>query len=92
MAIQLSHRAKAIKPSPTLSFSAQAQNMIKEGIDVINFSIGEPDFDTPSYIKKAGIEAIKNNFTRYTKSSGIIELREAISAKLMRDNNIECSP
>jgi len=92
MAIQISHRAKAIKPSPTLMVSNLAKEMIAKGIDVINFGVGEPDFDTPEYIKDEAHKAINENFTRYTASSGIIELREAISAKLKRDNNLDCNP
>ncbi|MDA3814260.1 MAG: pyridoxal phosphate-dependent aminotransferase [Candidatus Cloacimonetes bacterium] len=92
MAIQISHRAKAIKPSPTLTVSNLAKQMKAEGIDVINFGVGEPDFNTPNYIKAAAIKAINDNFTRYTESSGIIELRKAISAKLKRDNGLDCDP
>ncbi|MDO9577115.1 MAG: pyridoxal phosphate-dependent aminotransferase [Candidatus Cloacimonadales bacterium] len=92
MSFQISHRAKAIKPSPTLTVSALAKKMRSEGIDVINFGVGEPDFNTPDYIKNAAIKAINDNFTRYTESSGILELRQAIAAKLKRDNNIDCNP
>lgn len=92
MKIQISHRAKAIKPSPTLTVSALAKEMRAEGIDVINFGVGEPDFDTPDYIKQEAHNALDQNFTRYTNSSGILELREAISEKLKRDNNLDCSP
>ncbi|MCK5051501.1 MAG: pyridoxal phosphate-dependent aminotransferase [Candidatus Cloacimonetes bacterium] len=92
MAIQISHRAKAIKPSPTLTVSALAKQMKADGIDVINFGVGEPDFNTPDYIKNEAHKAIDENFTRYTASAGIIELREAIAAKLKRDNNLDCNP
>jgi len=92
MAIQISHRAKAIKPSPTLTVSNLAKEMRAKGIDVINFGVGEPDFDTPEYIKDEAHKAINENFTRYTASSGIIELRKAIAAKMKRDNNLDCSP
>lgn len=92
MHIQLSHRARAIKPSPTLTVSSLAKKMRAKGIDVINFGVGEPDFNTPDYIKEAGKAAIDENFTRYTASSGILELREAIVAKLMRDNGLKCDP
>ena len=88
----LSHRAKAIKPSPTLTVSSKAKEMIARGIDVINFGVGEPDFNTPDFIKEEAKAAIDSNFTRYTASSGIKELREAISTKLKRDNDIECDP
>ncbi len=92
MGIQISHRAKAIKPSPTLMVSSLAKQMKAEGIDVINFGVGEPDFNTPEVIKNAARKAIDDNFTRYTNTAGIIELREAISAKLKRDNNLDCDP
>ncbi len=92
MAIQISHRAKAIKASPTLTVSNLAKEMKAKGIDVINFGVGEPDFDTPDYIKDEAHKAINENFTRYTASSGILELREAIAAKLKRDNNLDCNP
>jgi len=92
MVIQISHRAKAIKPSPTLTVSDLAKEMKAEGIDVINFGVGEPDFDTPDYIKDEAHKAIDDNFTRYTESSGIIELRKAIAAKMKRDNNLDCDP
>ena len=92
MAIQLSHRGRAIKPSPTLTVSALAKAMMQQGEDIINFGVGEPDFPTPQKIKDEAINAINNDFTRYTASSGILELREAISAKLKRDNNLICNP
>jgi aspartate aminotransferase len=92
MAIQLSHRARAIKPSPTLTVSSMATKMKAQGIDVINFGVGEPDFNTPNYIKEEAKKAIDANFTRYTASSGILELREAIAAKLLRDNGLTCNP
>lgn len=92
MNIQLSHRGKAIKPSPTLTVSALAKKMQSEGKDVINFGVGEPDFNTPDYIKEAAKKAIDDNFTRYTPSEGILELRQAIAAKLKRDNGLDYSP
>ncbi len=92
MSIQISHRAKAIKPSPTLMVSALAKQMEAEGVDVINFGVGEPDFNTPDYVKEEAHKAINDNFTHYTASSGIIELREAIAAKMKRDNDLDCSP
>lgn len=91
MAIHLSHRAKAINPSPTLTVSALAKQMQEKGINVINFGVGEPDFNTPQKIKDCAHQAIKDNFTRYTNTSGISSLREAISAKLKRDNDLDCS-
>ncbi|MBC8385648.1 MAG: pyridoxal phosphate-dependent aminotransferase [Candidatus Cloacimonetes bacterium] len=91
MPIKISNRAKSIKPSPTLSISSKAKEMKAEGIDVINFGVGEPDFNTPEYIKNAAKKAIDDNFTRYTAAAGIKELRESISAKLKKDNGLDCN-
>ena len=88
----ISTRTEAIKPSPTLTMHAKAREMNARGIDVINFGVGEPDFNTPEYIKKAGIRAIEENFTRYTAAAGIPELRKVIATKLKNDNNLDYSP
>ncbi|MDD2228010.1 MAG: pyridoxal phosphate-dependent aminotransferase [Candidatus Cloacimonetes bacterium] len=92
MAIKLSNRCKLIKPSPTLTLSAKAKEMRDAGIDVINFGVGEPDFNTPEYIKVAAHKALDANFTRYTANAGIIELRQAICEKLAKDNNLQYTP
>lgn len=92
MAIKLSNRIRMVKPSPTLTLSARAKEMKDSGIDVINFGVGEPDFNTPDYIKSAAHKALDGNFTRYTANAGIIELRKAIAAKLERDNGIKYEP
>lgn len=84
----LSKKAQNISPSITLAITANAKKMKKEGIDVISFGAGEPDFDTPSNIKAAAIDAINKGYTKYTASSGIIELKEAVIKKLHRDNNL----
>ncbi len=89
MEIKLSRRVQQIKPSPTLAITAKAKAMQAEGIDVINFGAGEPDFDTPDNIKKAAIKAIEEGFTKYTAAPGIPELKQAICAKLKRENNLE---
>jgi len=89
---RLSHRARCMQPSPTLKVSALAKKMMKEGIEVINFGVGEPDFNTPEYIKVAAKQAIDDNFTRYTPSAGIIELKEAIIRKFQRDNGLVYEP
>ncbi len=83
--MSLAKRVSLIKPSPTLALEARAKAMKKEGIDVISFSAGEPDFDTPEGIKEAAIRAIKEGFTKYTPSSGIEELRQAVADKLAKD-------
>ncbi|WKV09061.1 pyridoxal phosphate-dependent aminotransferase [Thermoanaerobacterium sp. CMT5567-10] len=86
--MKLSEKARSISPSLTLDITAKANKMRTLGIDVIGFGAGEPDFDTPDYIKKAAIEAIKKGYTKYTPTSGIIELKEAIVSKLKKDNNL----
>jgi len=91
MSTFLSHRARAIKPSPTLTVSALAKQMKAEGKDVINFGVGEPDFNTPDYIKEAAKQALDDNFTRYTAAAGIPELRNAIVEKLRVDNGLDYS-
>lgn len=92
MNITLSHRTKSLKPSPTMSVSTLAKQMKSEGIDVINFGVGEPDFNTPEYIRQAAKTAIDENFTRYTAAAGIIELRRVIADKLLRDNHLAYQP
>ncbi|MDK2896138.1 MAG: aspartate aminotransferase [Candidatus Atribacteria bacterium] len=84
----LSDRVKNIAPSATLAISSRAKAMKKDGIDVISFSAGEPDFDTPSPIKEAAKQAIDQGFTKYTPVGGTLELKQAISQKLLRENNL----
>ncbi len=88
----LSKIAQEIQPSPTLSVSTKAKRMQKSGVDVCNFVLGEPDFDTPEYIKKSAVCAIEDNFTRYTATQGIIELRKVICEKMLRDNGLSYEP
>ena len=90
--IQISKRMEKIKPSPTLAVSAQAKTMKAEGIDVIGFGAGEPDFDTPDNIKNAAVKAIAEGFTKYTPAGGIIELKAAICKKFKTDNNLDYDP
>ena len=87
--LTLSARVKEIKPSPTLAITAKAKLLQAEGVDVINFGAGEPDFDTPDNIKAAGIKAIEDGFTNYTAVPGIPQLRQAIVAKLKRENHLD---
>jgi aspartate aminotransferase len=84
----LAKRVSKLKPSPTLAIDAKAKAMISQGMDVVNFGVGEPDFDTPDNIKEAAIKAINNGFTKYTAVGGIDVLREAIVRKLKEDNNL----
>jgi aspartate aminotransferase len=87
--LSLSRRVQRVKPSPTLAVTARAARLKAEGKDVIGLGAGEPDFDTPAHIAQAGIDAIKNGFTRYTNVDGINELKDAIIAKFDVDNGIK---
>ena len=90
--MSMSKRVSLISPSPTLAITAKAKKMQAEGINVIGFGAGEPDFDTPVNIKQAAKKALDNGFTKYTPTSGIRELKEAICEKLQNDNNLNYSP
>ncbi|MCX5668344.1 MAG: pyridoxal phosphate-dependent aminotransferase [Candidatus Omnitrophica bacterium] len=90
--MKLAKRVSDIGESVTLEITSKAKSMAKEGIDVVSFAAGEPDFDTPDFIKQAAIKAINEGFTKYTPSSGMLELREAISRKFKQDNNLDYSP
>lgn len=92
MSIIISNKIQKIAPSITLSIDAKAKEMKANGINVISFGVGEPDFNTPENIKKAAVNAINNNLTRYTPASGLIELKKEICAKLKADNNLNYSP
>jgi aspartate aminotransferase len=87
--LPVSRRVQRVKPSPTLAVTARAARLKAEGKDVIGLGAGEPDFDTPAHIAQAGIDAIKNGFTRYTNVDGINELKDAIIAKFDVDNGIK---
>ncbi|NPA52314.1 MAG: pyridoxal phosphate-dependent aminotransferase [Aquificae bacterium] len=87
--MELSKRAKNLKPSPTLMITAKAKELKAKGIDIIGFGAGEPDFDTPSYVKEGAIKALKEGKTKYTPAAGIPELREAITQKLKLKNKID---
>ncbi|MFA4985292.1 MAG: pyridoxal phosphate-dependent aminotransferase [Candidatus Brocadiia bacterium] len=87
-----SRRMDAIGGSPTLAITAKVNELKKQGIDVIGFGAGEPDFPTPAPIVEAAITALRDGFTRYTASTGIPELRKAIVAKLERDNKLSYCP
>jgi aspartate aminotransferase len=84
--VPVSRRVQRVKPSPTLAVTARAAKLKAQGKDVIGLGAGEPDFDTPTHIAEAGIEAIRKGFTRYTNVDGIDELKDAIIAKFQRDN------
>lgn len=89
----LSQRAAAIAPSPTLAVDARAKELVAQGKSVCGFGAGEPDFDTPEFIKEACAKALKDGKTKYAPSSGILDLRQAIADKYVRDNSFgDCSP
>ena len=92
MSLELSSRVGHIKPSATLTITAKAKELREKGIDVIGFGAGEPDFDTPDFIKEACIRALKEGKTKYAPSPGIPQLREAIAEKLYKENKIEYKP
>ena len=88
----LTKRVSQISPSATESMSALSNKMKREGIDVISFAQGEPDFDTPEHIKQAAVKALNEGFTKYTDVPGILELRQAIAGKLKRENGLDYDP
>lgn len=92
MPILLSQKIDRIKPSATLAVSARANELKAQGEDVINFGVGEPDFDTPDFVKKAAIEAIKEGFTKYTAVDGIASLKKAIINKFANENQLNYEP
>ncbi|HSX08641.1 MAG TPA: pyridoxal phosphate-dependent aminotransferase [Candidatus Saccharimonadales bacterium] len=87
-----SKRIKNLAPSPTMAVDVKAKAFKRQGIPVINLSVGEPDFQTPDNIKKAAIKAITDGHTFYTAPEGIVELREAISKKIEKDNHVSYDP
>lgn len=92
MNVELSQKALSIGPSSTLAISAKAKKMKSEGLDVVSFGAGEPDFETPKHIKEAAICAIHEGFTRYTPASGMPELKKAVCRSFMRENSLEYKP
>ncbi|MHB8522188.1 MAG: pyridoxal phosphate-dependent aminotransferase [Limisphaerales bacterium] len=92
MDYKISKRAASLSPSLTLAIDAKAKQMKAEGQDVVGFGAGEPDFDTPQHIKDACAKALADGFTKYTPSSGIPELRQAIADKFKRDNGLTYKP
>ena len=86
--ISISDKSKQVTPSSTLALTAKINAMVADGLDVVKFGAGEPDFDTPDHIKSAAVEALNQGFTKYTPVAGITELREAIVDKFERDNGL----
>ena len=92
MNYKISIRAASLTPSITLAVDAKAKQMKAEGVDVVGFGAGEPDFATPRHIVDAAIKALNDGFTKYTPSSGIPELRQAAADKFKRDNGLDYKP
>src|SRR3989338_3273057 len=90
--MKINQRIKTLVGSSTLAITARAKELASQGKDVVNFGAGEPDFDTPEFIKKAALKAIESGFTKYTPSIGTPQLREAISQKFQKDNHLSYKP
>jgi aspartate aminotransferase len=90
--VNISKRVQSIKPSPTLAIDAKAKSLKEQGLDIINFGVGEPDFDTPQSIKNAAINAINSGFTKYCPVPGTLEVKNAIIEKLKKDNSLVYNP
>ncbi len=89
---QISNRVMRLAASATFAMSQKSGELAAQGVDVINMSVGEPDFNTPDYVKQAAIRAIEENYSKYSPVPGYMSLRKAISAKLKRENNLEYAP
>lgn len=89
---KITKRIKNMAVSQTLAMSQKSRDLQAQGVDVINLSVGEPDFDTPSHIKDAAVQALNDNYTHYTPVPGFMELRKAISDKFKRENNLDFKP
>lgn len=92
MMTHVSERVQALAPSATLAMSQKSAELKAQGVDVINLSVGEPDFNTPAHIKEAAKKAIDDNFTFYTPVAGYMSLRKAVSEKLKRENGVDYAP
>jgi len=90
--MKVSKRAQEVPPSATIAVTARAQELKAQGVDVVGFGAGAPDFDTPEYIKDAAIASLKAGQTKYTAAAGIIELRKTIADKLKRENGLDYTP
>jgi aspartate aminotransferase len=90
--MKISKKAQSVPPSATIAVDAKAKALKAQGVDVVGFGAGEPDFDTPEYIKEAAIKAMKAGKTKYTPTQGVIELRTAIADKLLKENSLKYAP
>ena len=92
MTVRLSSRALSISPSATLAIDAKAKQMQNEGVDVITFGVGEPDFDTPEFIKESAMKALRAGVTKYPPAPGFQDIREAVCKRLLMDHNLSYRP
>ena len=90
--MKLSSRMTRLSPSMTFAMNQKSNDLKAKGIDVVNMSLGEPDFNTPAHIKAAAVEALDKNFTHYTPVPGTVSLRQAIAAKLQKENGLTYKP
>lgn len=90
--MELSKKAQSIESSVTLAITAKAKELKESGVDIVSFSAGEPDFNTPKNIIDAAIKAMENGNTKYTNTNGVISLREAICKKFKDDNGLVYNP
>ena len=90
--MELSARLQALQPSATLAMSQKSSELKAQGVDIINMSVGEPDFNTPDHIKEAAKKAIDENYSRYSPVPGYPELKNAIVNKLKKENGLDYSP
>lgn len=90
--LRKSGRVRSLQPSPTMAVDTRAKELAQAGVDIVNFGVGEPDYNTPDHVKEAALRAIEENKTRYTSPAGIVELRQAVSEKLARENGLEYTP
>ena len=88
----LADRVERVKPSFTLEMTSRAAELVSQGVDVIDFSAGQPDFNTPLNIREAAVKAMDSGKTKYTAGAGTIELREAVCNKLYRENSLKANP
>ena len=88
----LSNRIQSLPASATLAMAAKARELKNQGVNVIGLSLGEPDFNTPEFIKQAAIQAVNDNYNSYTPVDGYVALKEAICRKFKRDNHLDYSP
>ncbi|MGE5550227.1 MAG: pyridoxal phosphate-dependent aminotransferase [Bacteroidota bacterium] len=92
MALRLATRARGISPSSTLAIDAKAKQMLRDGIDVVSFGAGEPDFDTPGFIKEEAMAALRAGMTKYAPVSGTVDLKQAVCDRLRADYGLEYEP